>query len=252
MGSTKTIIVIPCYNEEGRLPVGAFIEFHQRLHSINFLLVNDGSTDRTLSVLQEIKRRARDSFEVLDLEPNRGKAEAVRAGMQAAFKKSPTYAGYWDADLATPLREIPRFIRILDRNPTREMAFGARVQLLGRSIQRSAGRHYAGRLFATMTSLLLRLRIYDTQCGAKLFRVSDQLVSLFEAPFCTHWVFDVEIIARLIQQRRGTTLPGAEEAICEIPLKQWHDVPGSKVRPRDFVIAGWELLRIQRRYLAGE
>jgi len=157
---------------------------------------------------------------------------------------------YWDADLATPLDEIPRFLRLLEEHPERQIAFGARVQLLGRSIRRSALRHYLGRVFATAASSVLGIPVYDTQCGAKLFRVSAELAALFEEPFCTNWIFDVEIIARLIRARRRTGGPGAEGVILEIPLRQWHDVGGSKVGPLDFFRGFAELVRIYRRYLS--
>src|SRR5690606_38221872 len=98
----------------------------------------------------------------------------------------------------------------------------------GRAIERHAWRHYLGRVFATAASLALRLRVYDTQCGAKLFRASDRLAELFRDPFRARWIFDVELIARLIRQRRGTALPGAESVIYEFPLLEWRDVPGSK------------------------
>jgi hypothetical protein len=68
--------------------------------------------------------------------------------------------------------------------------------MLGRDIRRSAFRHYAGRLFATFASLQLRLPVYDTQCGAKIFRATPEVVALFGRPFRLRWCFDVEVLSR--------------------------------------------------------
>ena len=243
------IVVIPCYNEAHRLPVRQFEAFVSSERPQRLLFVNDGSTDGTLRLLESLRAYAPQCFEVCDLPNNVGKAEAVRRGILRAFDSSPTYVGYWDADLATPLETISTFCELLDTRSDIEMVLGARVRLLGRLVARSPVRHYPGRLFATAASLALGLGVYDTQCGAKLFRASPAIRSLFQGPFLTRWLFDIEIIARLIQARRETKLPQAEDIIYEYPLKEWHDVPGSKVKARDFAGAFIGLTRIYWRYL---
>jgi hypothetical protein len=171
--------------------------------------------------------------------------------MLAALERHPTYAGYWDADLATPLGAIPCFVELLDERPDLEMVFGSRVKLLGRVIERSALRHYPGRVLATLSSLALGLAVYDTQCGAKLFRASPEIGALFAEPFTANWMFDVELLARLIRARRGTDRAQPEQVIHEFALQEWRDVAGSKVRPWDFFRAIVEIARIRRRYLSG-
>lgn len=245
----EPVIVVPCYNEAQRLCVEAFIEFTVHEPSVRFIFVDDGSRDETREVLSGLERQDAARFAVITHPANRGKAEAVRTGMQAAFAKGPAFAGYWDADLSTPLDEIPRFVEALERHPECQIAMGARLKLLGRRIERSALRHYVGRVFATAASSVLRLPVYDTQCGAKLFRVDRETRALFDAPFATNWTFDVEVIARLLQARRASGGPPVENAIRELPLREWRDVPGSQVRPIDFVLSLFDLLRIWRRYL---
>jgi dolichyl-phosphate beta-glucosyltransferase len=242
-------IVLPCYNEAKRLDVGVLSRFLLAHREIWFVLVDDGSTDDTLACLEQIRQAAGERAQILRLPHNRGKAEAVRAGMQRAFDLGCVMAGYWDADLATPLDEIVRFADVLRRSPDHLMVFGARVQLLGRSIERRAARHYLGRVFATTASALLELPIYDTQCGAKLFRVTEQTRALFALPFAARWTFDVELIARLIRLQRQRGGRPAAELIYELPLEIWHDVAGSKVSVLDFARALADIVRIRHRYL---
>jgi dolichyl-phosphate beta-glucosyltransferase len=241
-------IIIPCYNEEDRFDAASFTNFASPSHSITFLFVNDGSTDRTLPVLESLKASDPTKFTVLNLQQNRGKAEAVRQGILDAIDSHPDYIGFWDADLATPLDAIPQLLDVAESRPNLEIIIGSRVKLLGRRIERRRSRHYLGRLFATAVSVALDLEVYDTQCGAKLFRASPSMNALFQQPFHSRWIFDVEIIARLIQARRGKELQQAEQAIYEFPLWEWRDIPGSKLGYSDFGRAAWELARIYARY----
>ncbi len=241
------VIVVPCYNEADRLAVETFVGFHLPAHRVEFLLVDDGSRDGTLRVLEAMRARAPERIGVVRLARNSGKAEAVRQGVVAALTRHPDYVGYWDADLATPLTELPFFCDILDARPAVRMVFGARVKLLGRVIVRKVYRHYYGRVFATTAALTLGMPIYDTQCGAKLFRVDDDLRQVFAAPFLSRWVFDVEIIARFkaLAAAHGGDI---STAIYELPLREWRDVGVSRLKLSDSVRAFVDLARIRRRY----
>src|SRR5215211_1609980 len=224
-------IVIPCYNEAKRLQVPRFQAFTCARHLLRFLFVNDGSTDGTEKVLEALQVFDPQRFTLYDLPKNVGKAEAVRQGVLRACAGGAEYVGYWDADLATPLEAIPVFCDLLEGRPDLLIVFGARVRLLGRVIERRALRHYLGRVFATAASLVLGIAIYDTQCGAKLFRTLSEIQALFHQPFATRWLFDVEILARWMHARRGADRPPIEDIVYEFPLHQWRDVAGSKVKP---------------------
>ena len=170
------------------------------------------------------------------------------SGCCARSRVAVRYAGYWDADLATPLSEIPRFIayaRCTSANAT--SASGRVYSCSAEPYIGGAYRHYIGRLFATAASAAVRLPVYDTQCGAKLFRVSPAMRALFEEPFLGRWTFDVEIIARLTQQCAGEQRR-PRDLMYELPLDEWRDIDGSKVHPLDFFAALIELGRIRRRY----
>lgn len=247
---SKTTVVVPCFNEAQRLPEADFTAFVESCPDVDFLFVNDGSSDGTEQLLRGLEKRDPARFAVSSLALNRGKAEAVRAGILAALANDPRprYIGFWDADLATPLRAISDFVRVLDERPEVQMVFGARVKLLGRSIDRNFLRHYPGRVFATVVSMLLGLPIYDSQCGAKLFRANDEVAALFAEPFATRWIFDVEILARFIEARREVGSSSVSAGIYEVPLEEWRDVAGSKLGPADFAVAISDLARIRRRY----
>ena len=247
--SGETVIVVPCYNEAARLDVAAFAEFLDRTVGVSLVLVDDGSTDGTPHVLEQLRARYPRRVSVLGLGANVGKAEAVRRGMKLALRRSPAMVGYWDADLATPLEAVLQFRSVLEQRPELVLVMGSRVALLGRRIRRRWIRHVLGRAFATAASLTLDLVVYDTQCGAKLFRVTPETASLFDRPFHTRWIFDVEILARMIAATRaGGGLP-AEETLYEFPLDRWEDVAGSRLTSRDFLIAALDLAAIRWRYL---
>jgi dolichyl-phosphate beta-glucosyltransferase len=245
--STCTVVV-PCFNEAARFDVKAFGAFASRADA-RFLFVDDGSSDDTLRVLRELESLCPERIRIHALSSNVGKAEAVRLGLLEACLSRPTYVAFWDADLATPLDDIVPFIQLLDARPDIDMVFGSRVNLLGRSVHRRLLRHYVGRVFATAAAFVLGIGIYDTQCGAKMFRVSDRFVGQLQEPFIGGWIFDVEMIAREIVARRGTRLPRTATVIYEFPLTVWRDVPGSKIKVRDWFIVGGNLGRIYFKYM---
>lgn len=238
-------LVVPCYNEADRLDAERFLGFLAPGHDVRFLFVNDGSRDDTLARLETLRERAPSTIQVLDLETNCGKAEAVRRGLLAGLDEGADLVGFWDADLSTPLDELPPFLDVLGRRPEIQMVFGSRVKLLGRQIVRRAWRHYLGRVFATLVSTMLGLPVYDTQCGAKIFRASTALRNVLAEPFVSRWLFDVEILARWI----GTAGSHATAAsIYELPLTRWRDVPGSSLTPRAYARAATTLLAVWLTY----
>ncbi len=236
---SKCLVVIPAYNEATRFNSSAYEIFARHLKAnsseIGFLFVDDGSTDQTYNILAEFCTKAPDHFSIVRLEKNGGKAEAVRRGMLIALNKDAEFTGYLDADLATPLTTVESLYQELVKNPSVVLVMGSRVKLLGRDIERKAYRHYIGRVFASFASLSLDLAVYDTQCGAKLFRSSKELQEVFTKEFMSRWIFDVEILARM-----SGVFGKLDNMVIEYPLRQWHEIQGSKLRLRDFLKAALE------------
>jgi dolichyl-phosphate beta-glucosyltransferase len=236
-----TIVVVPCYNEAKRLDSGAVLQLVDMEPRIAMLFVDDGSTDETAAVLEKLRESRPESVSCLRLEANSGKTEAVRRGVLAAFELRPALVAYWDADFSTPLDMVPRFQAELDRDSQLIGVLGSRVRRLGADIDRRALRHYAGRIFATLASTVLGMAVYDTQCGAKMFRATAEVARAFSEPFRTRWILDVEMLARL----RGEL--GAEQLtarLLEFPLLRWSDVAGSKLTMAQGAAAFVDLYRI--------
>jgi glycosyltransferase involved in cell wall biosynthesis len=243
-------LVIPCYNEALRLDVAAFVAALHAQPSLQLCFVDDGSTDATASILRGMQSAHPDRTTVLTLPANRGKAHAVRAGLLhvcAMSRSAADVCGFWDADLSAALDELPAMLAVFADRPSLQWVWAIRLKALGRSVTRGAWRHYLGRGFATATSLLLDVPAYDTQCGAKLFRVSPLLRDVISEPFLSRWVFDVEMLARADAISRATS--PASDGVCtlvyEQPLRAWHHRGGSKARAWDFVRALLELWRIR-------
>ncbi len=247
----KTVIIVPCYNEEKRFPTSEFKKFIRNHPEISFLFVDDGSTDNTLQLLKELIDTNPDNFDIYANEYNMGKAESVRKGILHGLKEDPMFIGYWDSDLSTPLNAIEDLRNELVKNDKIKLILGSRAKLLGKVIERKPIRHVLGRIFATMVTVLFSLEVYDTQCGAKLFRVDAQTKELFVSSFLSKWIFDVEMLLRF---RKTYMLPNSELAdiALEYPLTQWHDVPGSKVSPADYILSFIDMWKLYFYYETGK
>lgn len=243
-------LVVPCYNEAERLDPTAFLRFAAARPGLRLVMVDDGSRDRTWEVLERMRAAAPASVTAIRQPANRGKAEAVRTGILDGFGQGAALVGFFDADLATPLDALDDFLAVLRDRPEVEFVLGSRVMLMGRDIRRKAARHYFGRMFATAVSLALDLPIYDTQCGAKVLRATAATATLFERPFRSRWIFDVELIARYLRLPVAPGEPPRRERLYELVLPAWHDRPGSKLAWYDFARATVELGYIWQERLA--
>jgi glycosyltransferase involved in cell wall biosynthesis len=238
---TLPTIIVPCYNEEHRLEETAFLDL-AKSGRLRLLFIDDGSTDRTGAVLHRLAAES-EEIDTLTLPHNVGKSEAVRAGLIEATERGAAVIGYYDADLATPPHELLRLLTIIESQNGLGAVFGARVAMLGSAIERTHLRHYLGRVYATAASMALGVDVYDTQCGAKVFRVNPTLLAAIGQPFNSQWAFDVELLGRLL--KGSATTPGIPiDAFLEVPLNSWRDVEGTHVRAIDGLAAVMQLVSI--------
>jgi hypothetical protein len=122
------------------------------------------------------------------------------------------------------------------KNRKFEIIWGSRVKLKGWNIKRNAIRHWCSRVILTIVNEMFHLEIYDTQCGCKLYK-TEVAKSLFSKPFITKWLFDIEVF---IRYKREFNV----ELMFEEPLLEWHEVSGSKIKLKDFLLVPWNIIRL--------
>jgi dolichyl-phosphate beta-glucosyltransferase len=234
-------VVLPFYNESQRLDHAELTRLG-RTPDLRLLLVDDGSADDTADLLAKVAAEVPDA-QVLRLEVNAGKAEAVRRGLLHELDRGARTVGYADGDLATPVDELRRLAALAASSSAgAQGVLGARVRLAGRHIVRRGGRHYLGRVIATYIDLRAGLDVYDTQCGAKFFQASPELRAALRKPFMTRWLFDVELLHRLCAAAGCS----GRALLREEPLENWEDVAGSRIRGRELVRVARDFWLLER------
>ena len=232
-------LILPAYNEEKRLPecmekVAGFIASHSE--PIEVLIVENGSSDRTLEMAREYAEKYPGWLKVLH-EDTPGKGNAVRRGMLEATGK---YRMFADVDFSMPISEVDHFIP-----PALEgyqVAIGSREVKGAVRYNEPASRHFTGRVFNLIVRILLGLpTIHDTQCGFKSFS-AEAAEKLFSVQRINGWAFDAEVL--YIAKHKGYK-------IIEVPV-QWYYDGNSKINViRDSLKMFRELLQIRANYRNG-
>ncbi|MCX7550561.1 glycosyltransferase [Xanthomarina sp. F2636L] len=238
----KICVIIPCYNEGLRFNIEAYNQFLNTHQELDMCFVNDGSSDNTLDLLNQLQTRF-NTVSVMNLEKNVGKAEAIRYAVLSISAENYKYLGYLDADLSTSLDEMLRISTFTSESA--KFILGSRIKTLNTSIKRNPLRHILGRALATIVNtLILKLPIYDTQCGAKIIKTS-LAKDIFKQPFVSKWLFDIELLLR-INKLKGSQF--CKQYILEVPLKKWHDNGNTRITFTDFIFIPIDLLKIYFQY----
>jgi len=207
----KTGIIIPCYNEEKRLNVSAFINFIKKENNYHLCFVNDGSKDDTMTVLKKIQSGNSLKVSIIDI------------------KKFEDFDG---------------LLKTLKTNTKLSMVFGSRAKEGGDSIEKDTLRAFFSKIIKMLVFFILRLPIEDTQCGAKVFKASLVPV-LFEKNFFSRWLFDVEMFLRMKKHFGKVVILNK---IYEQPLKRWIHMEDSKLGIKDSLEIPYRLLTIWFNY----
>lgn len=212
-------IIIPCYNEERRLQKNLQIKIDylkKQKYDWEMILVNDGSTDDTRKIITDyIAKNKNLNIRLVDVKPNQGKGNAVKAGMLSA---RGSWQLFTDADNSTPMPEIEKlfvykneFDIIIASRYLAQSKIAQKQTLMRRFISR------AGNLFIRF---FLGLNFLDTQCGFKLF-TAESAKKIFSKCLIKRWGFDLEILTL------GKKL---NFKIKEVAVT-WSDTSDSKLRP---------------------
>jgi dolichyl-phosphate beta-glucosyltransferase len=215
--AVKLSLLIPAYNEAGRLPpyLYAIKEHFSRIgFTYEVIVVDDGSTDGMATSLERLYG-GWPQFRIVRHGRNQGRGQAIRTGNAAALGDFVLYA---DADGATPIHEETKLQAAIEEGA--DVAIGSRV-IRHEDVSRARAIHRAiiSKVYGMVVNLLVKVPARDTMCGFKMWRrhVGQAILDLCAD---THWLLDVEFLA--IAHRLGYR-------VAEVPVN-WSEITGSKVR----------------------
>jgi len=237
-------VVIPCYNEENRLSNDLFEDFAHNNLGYHLCFVDDGSTDKTLEVLEKLQKTNVNNISVYKCDKNGGKAEAVRQGILHLAKDTQfDYIGFLDADLSTDFRDFDDLVKTIETSEFKIVS-GSRIARMGANITKESARKIISMTINLIIQTILGMPFKDTQCGAKIMD-REIATTMFNEKFITKWLFDVEIFMRM---RRHYGKANAKKLICEQPLKRWIHADGSKLSMTDSLKIAGQLAKIAYAY----
>ncbi len=151
-----TYVVLPAYNEATRIRpvIEAIAE-----KGYNMVIVNDGSTDDTLDVILESKRKYPDKIHVYSLLINRGVGIATQTGFDAVLKFNPKYVVSMDSDGQHSADDLDNVIKplvtgeaqaVIGVRPLEDMPFT---------------RNFANSIMNFLTRIFYRVDVSDSQTG---------------------------------------------------------------------------------------
>lgn len=223
----KVLICIPCYKESKRLApfLEQILALDQALpYQLNIRFLDDGSGPEEQQKFAAYMESAQKQFKHFQIgsqlfATNRGKGAVLRDGFSYGLTENFNIVGFSDGDGATPFYEILAMIEELRAAPALQVLIGSRIKCLGKTVERSYKRHLSGRIFATLLSNIFNIPVYDSQCGAKLFKTTVLSSEVLKTCYDQRWLFDTQLL--ILLYKGGV-------AIRE-RMVDWADVPGSKV-----------------------
>jgi dolichyl-phosphate beta-glucosyltransferase len=217
---TKNIylsVVVPLYNEESIVESKLqkiLIYLSRKKFTWEIVFVNDGSSDRTLTIISKLARQKKNNILVVSLPVNKGKGAAVREGVK---KASGDFIFFTDIDLSTPIAKLGKFLKSYETG--NKVVIGSRRMKESKILDHQPiARELLGRCFTLFTRILLGVPVSDFTCGFKGF---DKSVAkkVFAKGIINRWSFDSEIL--FLANKYGYK-------ITEIPVS-WRNRRASRV-----------------------
>jgi len=229
-------IVVPAYNESGRLP-GSLRRIREHFDAAGeeyeVIVVDDGSADDTHAAACALAD-GWPQLSVVRFDRNRGKGAAVREGM---LRARGVHRLFTDADLSTPLEELPR-LRAELQGSTHVAVASRGLADSQIEVHQQMRRELMGRTYNRLLQVLVLPGIHDSQCGFKVF-TADAAVACFEPLRTMRFGFDAEVLLRA---------QGMGWRIAEVPVR-WRHVEASRVnsvRDASRMLFDLLLLRVRR------
>ena len=232
-------LIVPVYNESARLreslrEMGAYLA--RMPFSSEIVIADDGSTDDTLAIAEEIAGSLSVPVRLLSYGINRGKGGALKLGFAAARGERLVFT---DCDLSTPLDEMQKFLERLDAGT--DFVIGSRKRE-GADITKHQPRlrENLGKIFTWIVRMLIA-DVTDVTCGFKAYR-KEVGKDLFARMRVYDWSFDAELL--MIARHSGYRHE-------EVPVR-WEDQEGTKVHlVRDVVTSLIGIARVRINHALG-
>ena len=237
----RHLFIVPCYNESKRWNK-TYWEKMVSLSNTFWVFVDDGSTDNTQNLINDLKQR---NVKLIKMLKNSGKSEAIRYGVLWSISNLLSEydsIGYIDSDGAFNKNDVEHLNNVfVEKHKIDDeiSIWASRVALSGRKIHRKPTRHVLGRIISLIVSAGRNNIAYDTQCGLKYFHFNNKTIDLFEKRFKTRWFIDIEIFIRFALRNKKRM------KIWEEPLMFWDEIPGSKINLSQIYILLKELVLIK-------